>query len=96
MEEEGFSQNQKTETGDKFDIYLKELNGEATTITVNRNSTIKEVKNEYLKKLSKGGDNVMVTLSLSGKTLSDDKKLSDYNISEDETIHVLIRMRGGM
>ena len=96
MEEEGFSRNQNTETGDKFDIYLKELNGEATTITVNRNSTIKEVKNEYLKKLNKGGDNVMVTLSLSGKTLSDDKKLSDYNISEDETIHVLIRMRGGM
>ena len=95
MEEEGFSQNQNTDTGDKFDIYLKELNGEATTITVNRNSTVKEVKNEFLKKLKKG-DNVMVTLSLSGKTLSDDKKLSDYNISEDETIHVLIRMRGGI
>lgn len=95
MEEEGFSQNQNTNTGDNFEIYLKELSGQATTVTVNRNSTVKEVKNQFLKKLNRG-DNVMVTLSLSGKTLADDKTLSDYNISEDDTIHVLIRMRGGM
>ena len=95
MEKEGFSHtNQDTKTGDDITLNLKEMTGETTILTVNPNIKIKELKNQFLNKINKK-QNIFVTLYHEGKLLSDNKKISDYDIAEDETMHVLIRLQGG-
>jgi hypothetical protein len=77
-----------------FTIQIKTATGRFHSIDVTPSMTVMELKLQIKKVEMYEPDQQRIIYS--GKQLSDDKQIKDYPISSDATIHLIVRLRGGM
>tara|TARA_B100001989_G_C24293693_1_gene342289 strand:- start:91 stop:477 length:387 start_codon:yes stop_codon:yes gene_type:complete len=75
-------------------IFIKALTAKTTILDIEANDSIDTVKQKIQEK-----ENIYPNdqrLIFNGKQLEDDCTLSDLNIERDSTLHLLLRLRGGV
>ncbi|CAG8579244.1 19922_t:CDS:2, partial [Gigaspora rosea] len=78
-----------------FQVFVKGLNGNTTTY----NDVTSETKVIDFKKMVKAKTEIepnQQRLIFAGKQLDDNKKMSDYGIIKGSTIHLVLRLPGGV
>lgn len=77
-----------------FQIFVKSINGKTRTVQVESTDTVKAVKQKIAE--AEGIQVDEQRLIYAGKNLEDNKTMSDYNIGSETTLHLVLRVRGGI
>lgn len=90
----GFALEQAMQIRGGMQLFVKTLTGKTVSIEVEEGESIEDVKAKISEK--EGIPPEQQRLIFGGQQLQDSKTLDDYDVGDDATLHLVLRLRGGM